>query len=134
MKLTLFFDIYCPLCVAEMEQLAKRNKKSLLNFEDINAADFGARYPEIDRHKANRILHGRYDDGKLIYGLDVTVQAWRLVDSHRWLVILRWPIIGLFADAVYWLFARYRYDISYFLTGQRRCEPCTKNGDKRCEL
>jgi len=31
-------------------------------------------------------------------------------------------------------FARYRYAISYMVTGQRRCEPCAKIGVESCSL
>lgn len=134
MKLTVFFDSFCPLCVSEVKQLARLDKKSLLVFEDIHAEDFEHRFPEIDRHKADRVLHGRYEDGKMIYGLDVTAQAWRLVGRHRWLAVLRWPVVRFFADLAYRFFARYRYGISYVLTGERRCISCAKASDKTCSL
>lgn len=122
-SLTLFYDSYCPLCAAEMDQLRRLDTQARLRFEDIHGADFSQRYPDIDPLAADRILHARYADGRMIYGLDVTHQAWALVGKQRWLAVLRWPVIRWFADIGYRLFARYRYGISFILTGQRRCTP-----------
>lgn len=137
MKLTLFFDSYCPLCVTEMNELQRLdslNPKPLLLLEDIHAEDFQERYPDIDPVAADRVLHARYEDGSMIYGLDVTHQAWQLVGKQRWLAVLRWPIIRWFADLGYRFFARHRYAISFLLTGQRRCKPCAKSRAANCDL
>lgn len=123
--LTLFFDSTCPLCAAEMRQLELLDKDKKLRFEDLYADNFQARFPHIDVVAADRYLHAEYADGKMIYGLDVTCEAWSAVNRKRWLVALRWPVIKWFADLGYKLFARNRYAISYFLTGTRRCERCS---------
>ncbi len=127
-ELTIFYDGYCPLCVAEMEQLRhlddERQGPARLLLEDIHSAGFSQRYPHIDPGAADRILHGQLADGRLIFGLDVTCLAWRLVERKPWLRLLRWPLIRWFADQAYLLFARNRYGISWLLTGQRRCQSC----------
>lgn len=124
MKLTLFFDGYCPLCVAEMKMLAELDNGNNFFFEDIHAADFELRYPTIDPIKADKILHALYENGSMIFGLDVTHQAWRTVGGKPWLVLLRWPIIRWFSDCCYRVFAKNRYFISWLLTGQKRCTNC----------
>lgn len=137
MKLTLFYDGYCPLCVAEMRQLQAlnaRRQNPALEFADIHAPGFAARYPDIDPVAADRILHGRFEDGRMIYGLDVSHQAWRAVGKKPWLALLRWPLIRWFADIAYWIFARHRYRISWLLTGQQRCSPCTDSRQSGCSL
>jgi len=123
-RLTVFYDGYCPLCVAEMQQLASLDSKDLLNLEDIQVEDFQGRYPDIDPDAASRILHAKADSGRMYYGLDVTVEAWSRVGRKKWLRILRWPVIRWFADLAYLAFARNRYSISWLLTGQARCERC----------
>ncbi len=131
MKLTLFFDSCCPLCVSEMEMLAELDHKKNLNFEDIHAADFELRYPTVDPIEADKILHGLFEDGSMIFGLDVTYHAWRIVGRKPWLALLRWPIVRWFADHCYRFFAKNRYSISWLLTGQKRCLSCaTKNSLK----
>lgn len=122
-SLTIFYDSFCPLCVKEMLALAKRDKNSCLSFEDINADDFSQRFASINAQAANRVLHAKNADGELLLGLDVTAQAWRLVGNPLY-CILRWPLIKPIADRVYIAFANNRYRVSYWLTGQARCERC----------
>lgn len=124
LPLTVFYDGHCPLCVVEMRQLRRLDVDGKLCLEDIHAADFSARYPDIDPTAADAILHGRYADGMLIFGLDVTHQAWACVGRKPWLAVLRWPLVRPLADRAYLLFARHRYRISWWLTGRRRCVSC----------
>lgn len=126
MKLTLFFDSYCPLCAAEMKMLEQYDLDGKLVFQDIHSPDFSQRYPLVDPVAADRVLHGSYEDGTMIYGLDVTHQAWRAVNKKAWIGVLRWPVIRWFADLGYRIFAKNRYSISWLLTGKKRCEPCEK--------
>jgi len=126
MQLRIFYDGRCPLCVAEMRQLASLDANSQLALEDISAADFSTRFPHVDVAEANRILQGELPDGRLIHGLDVTCLAWRVVGKGHRVAFLRWPLIRPVADMTYRIFARYRYGISRLLTGKPRCDgPCS---------
>ena len=133
--LTIFYDSKCPLCVAEMRQLGDLDSYRRLMMVDIHEPEFDRVYPDIDRQAADRILHARFSDGELIYGLDVTYQAWQAVGKKPWLAILRMRGIRFFADIAYRAFARHRYTISFLLTGQRRCETCSieKSSQMRSE-
>ena len=126
--LTIFYDGRCPLCAAEMKQLRQLDDAGKLRLEDINRPDFKQRFPHIDPVAADRVLHGQWTNGTLIYGLDVTQQAWSLVGRHQWLKLLRLPLVRWFADFGYLFFARYRRQISRLLTGSSRCdaEACYK--------
>jgi len=130
LKLTLFYDSFCPLCVSEVDQLRTLDQQGAMAFVDIHEEGFRKDWPHIDPDAANRILHAQWDDGTMLYGLDVSAQAWSLVGRHRWLKLLRLPVARWFADLGYRIFARHRYFISYLLTGQRRCERCVI-GDSR---
>lgn len=121
---TLFYDGTCPLCVAEMDQLRHFNTQNRLRFEDITQADFSTRYPDIDPLAASNVLHGKLSNGDLLLGLDVTHKAWSIVGRKRWIAVLRWPGIRWVADKAYLFFARNRYQISFLLTGKRRCQSC----------
>jgi predicted DCC family thiol-disulfide oxidoreductase YuxK len=112
MLLTIFYDGNCPLCSKEINLLKEYDSKNRLLFEDIHAVDFIQRYPYIDKLYANRILHGQLSNGEMIYGLDVTCLAWKTVGKHRWLSILRWPVIRTLSDLAYVFFARHRNRIS----------------------
>ena len=127
--LTVFYDGYCPLCVKEMLQLSEHDKHGALSLVDINSDSFSERFPDIDKQKASQVLHGKTREGEVLLGLDTTYRAWSLVDKHRWLACLRWPVIRVFADLVYLFFARNRYWISYLLTGKSRCETCLLSMD-----
>lgn len=126
-KLTIFYDGLCPLCSAEIKQLKSYDSGHRLSFEDIHAPDFVQRFPYIDQARANRILHGQLSNGEIIYGLDVTCHAWRSVGKHRWITLLRLPVIRWFADLAYLFFARYRNTIASLFTGRRShisCQSC----------
>ncbi|WOD06277.1 DUF393 domain-containing protein [Marinomonas sp. GJ51-6] len=124
--LTIFYDGYCPLCTAEMRLLRDLDTQKKLILEDIHAADFSERFPHIDPIQADKILHGQLQNGEVIKGLEVTCLAWKLVEKHKWMQVLRWPVIRLFADLGYLFFARYRHSISSFVTGKPRCTSCQK--------
>lgn len=122
MSLTIFYDDRCPLCSAEMRQLKAQDINEQIHLVGLHETDFSERYPHIDREQADRILHGMLDTHEMLYGLDVTCTAWSLVGKHRWLALLRWPLIRPLADIIYLGFARYRPQISYLLTGRSSCE------------
>jgi len=123
-ELTIFYDGGCPLCLKEMRHLFKADINNQILFVDINDSGFQSNYPSVDRDQANRILHGWLPDGTVLLGLDVTCKAWSLVGKGHWLSILRWPFIKPIADLTYLVFAKYRNSISWWLTGQRRCDSC----------
>ena len=125
MQLTIFYDGQCPLCLAEMRQLKKYDTSAQLVLADLHDADFAVNYPHIDRPRAMRMLHAQLENGAMLYGLDVTCKAWSIVGRHRWLAILRWPLIRKLADIIYLLFARYRSQIAYLLTGKSHCDTCS---------
>lgn len=121
-QLTIFFDGNCPLCAREINALRARDIKQRLKFENIYAADFIYRYPYIDVVKADRALHGQLADGSMIYGLDVTAKAWAMVGAHRWIQILRWPVIRWFADFGYRLFAGLRHPLGRLMGRDKSCD------------
>ena len=128
----IFYDAQCPLCNTEMTHLRKADKHQQLTFEDLNATDFCCRFPHINKDKAMNLLHGKMPSGELIYGLDVTYHAWKTVGKHRWLLILRLPVIKFFADMGYTFFARHRQFISKLLMPSSACtnNQCSANRRK----
>ena len=123
MALTIFYDGSCPLCCFEIKHLQKRDHDQRLSFEDITAPEFSQRYPSLDWYSLNERIHAFDSQGNCFIGLDATYEAWRLV-GRGWLYApTRWPVIRFFADKCYLLFAKHRYRISYWLTGQARTKP-----------
>ncbi|MBT6106644.1 MAG: DUF393 domain-containing protein [Porticoccaceae bacterium] len=127
-QLTIFFDGGCPLCAAEMDHLVRLNTEAKLAFENIYARDFSQRFPQIDLEAADLVLHGQLQSGEMIYGLEVTYQAWALVGKRRWVAILRWPLFKQCAEIGYRFFAKHRHRISRLLMGKARCERCALAG------
>ena len=128
--LTIFYDGYCPLCAIEMNKLKQLDNQQNINFVDIQEPSFAADYPHLDWQSLNARIHGYLANGTLISGLDVTYLAWKLVGKGWVYAPLRWPVIRWFADIAYNLFAKYRYNISYLLTGKKRCIPCGSKSEK----
>jgi len=98
-----------------MKCLKKSDSTQKIVLEDIHAAGFSTRFPQIDKDKAMAVLHAQTKDGEFIYGLEVTYQAWKIVGKHRWLKITRFPFIKPLADYCYLFFAKYRPFISRIL-------------------
>ena len=117
----IFYDGNCPLCSTEMQQLKQADKHSLITLEDLNAADFSERYRHINKNQALTYLQAQLKNGEMIYGLDVTYQAWKTVGKHRWLKLFRLPVIRIFADWSYIFFAKHRHSISRLLMPNTQC-------------
>lgn len=129
--LVIFFDGQCPLCCNEMRALKAVDAQARITLVDVHDADAMCRYPMIDKQYALSILHGIDQQGNPLYGLDVTVLAWRLVNQHRWLFITRLPILKGICDRMYLLFAKHRMRISRWF-GQTYCQNgvCQKKIEK----
>ena len=127
MILTIYYDGHCPLCMIEMKSLKRHDNKNAINLIDLHNDNFSNDYPHINKTEAINILHGQLDTGELLLGLDVTCKAWGLVGKHKWIIILRWPIIRTITDVFYRLFARHRSKISYLLTRKKTCNSCNLN-------
>lgn len=126
-QLIILYDGQCPLCVKEMRHLLKADSKQQIHLVDINSPELHKHFPDVSYHAAMNKLHGYLEDhngSKLITGLDVTYHAWRLVGKGWIIAPLRWPLIKNLADYCYLKFARHRFTISRWLTGQSRCESC----------
>lgn len=127
-QLTILYDGQCPLCVKEMRSLMRADLKHKIQLADINAPDFATRFPEVSHHAAMSKLHGYLEDQSsktLLTGLDVTYHAWRLVGKGWLIAPLRWPVIKVIADYCYLKFAKHRFTLSRWLTGQARCQSCS---------
>jgi predicted DCC family thiol-disulfide oxidoreductase YuxK len=111
----IFYDAACPLCAKEMASLKASDKNNDIELIDIKNSDAMSPYPHIDPDYALQILHGIHHDGTVLFGLDVTYQAWSLVGRHSWLKVLRVQPVKWFADKAYLFFAKHRMAISKLL-------------------
>lgn len=109
--LTIFYDGKCPLCCAEMRSLKNHDKGGKLILVDLHTAGFDTLYPEINIDHAMKILHGTYQDERLL-GLAVTHRAWTLVGKGFWVAPLSWPVFKTVCHWFYLGLAKYRHPIS----------------------
>lgn len=87
-----------------MRALKTADHQARILLVDVHDTDTMSCYPSIDKQRALSILHGIDQQGQLLYGLDVTVLAWRLVNRHRWLFITRMPILkGIVTECISYL-------------------------------
>lgn len=131
--LTIFYDGFCPLCVREMAQLRRYDPTGQnITLVDIQHPEFQHQYPQIDMTEASRILLALTADGQILRGLDSTHAAWSAVGKGYRTAFLRWPLVRWLADRCYLWFAKHRYQISYWLTGQARCQDglCARTDQK----
>ncbi|OKY27861.1 thiol-disulfide oxidoreductase DCC family protein [Thalassotalea sp. PP2-459] len=124
--LTIFYDGYCPLCCAEMNQLKQCDKNNVIELVNLRHDNFSLNYPHINTKVALRVLHGEYQ-GKVLQALDVTYQAWRMVGKGIYVAPLKFPAIKQIANVSYLVIAKYRQPISSFLhrylgIGKAHCE------------
>lgn len=114
-KLTLFYDGACPLCQAEILFLSGRNQAKLLDFVDINSAQFDPQKVGVSCEVALAAMYGQFADGKLIHGVSVFPEAYRRANLPRlaWL-FSRKPLQPLL-QLGYLFFAKNRHAISSLL-------------------
>lgn len=107
---TLHYDGRCPLCMREI-RLLRRIAGPGLVLVDLHQVPDQQGHPT--RLTKLTTLHLQTADGEWLTGVDASVRAW----SHtRWgplFRVLRWPVLGPLADAVYRFWARKRYQRLY---------------------
>ena len=119
--LNIFFDSHCPLCRMEMNALRDRDESESLVFIDIQNAEELKPYPQFKWQDLNARLHAIDGQGNLYTGLEASYQAWKRAGRGWVYAPLVWPGIKHLTEPLYRFFARYRYSISYALTGKKRC-------------
>lgn len=112
--LTIYYDGNCPLCNLEMHKLKQLDSNNLIVLINLHQEDFEVTYPDINKEKAMRMLHGRYK-GEILLALNVTHRAWTLIGKKSLVAPLQWPIIKQLSHGVYLVLAKYRHPISNFL-------------------
>ena len=118
-ELTIFYDGRCPLCVAEMDRLLELDANHCIRTVDLQDEGLLQLYPDLDKARAMTILQGQLANGDFIEGLDVTHKAWSLVGKGYLTFMTRLPVLKWLFDSLYLVFAKNRYQISGWLTGQR---------------
>jgi predicted DCC family thiol-disulfide oxidoreductase YuxK len=113
--LTLYYDGSCPLCRAEIEYMAFKDRQGLLAFVDITTAGSEIERMGLSCERAMQLMQGRLRSGQVIEGVPVFAAAYRLLGLRflAWLLsrnALQRPLAFL-----YLAFAKRRHRLSSWL-------------------
>ena len=106
--LEVFFDGECPLCKHEINWLRKRDRKQLVAFIDIAAADFEPESYGKTMEQLMGQLHARTPDGDWLVGVEVFRRMYGAVGLGFLASWTRWPVLRSIANATYAIFAKNR--------------------------
>ena len=109
-KLTIYYDASCPLCLAEMHLLKNHNKRGLLEFvslQDLRPSDC-----DIHCDLAMQTIHARLGESLIIKGPEVFFEAYKRTDLRCINYIFSFAIVRYVYAKFYVHFAQYRHKIS----------------------
>jgi predicted DCC family thiol-disulfide oxidoreductase YuxK len=115
LPLTLYFDASCPLCAAEMHNLALRAPATALQFVDASVADFVAP-AGTSREAMMQLLHARTADGQWLIGVDVFKLAYSVAGLPWVSRVLSLPLVAPLVKGLYPSVARHRQKLPRWLT------------------
>jgi predicted DCC family thiol-disulfide oxidoreductase YuxK len=127
-----FYDSQCPLCRREIEMIRNKDKQQRMTLTDIADPNFNPAYTGKTLDQLMKEIHGRYDDGTLVVGVDVFREIYGRL-GFDWLVKpTRLPVIGWVMDRGYDFFARLRYRSALKRYNKNACEiPVDKFPDRQ---
>ncbi len=95
-------------------------RRGRLIIEDITAPRFDARRYGLRRTAVMTSIHAVLPDGRALKSMDAVRIAFGAVGLGWMLAPTRWLILRWIADATYWLFSHYRYQL---LGRTTNCDP-----------
>jgi predicted DCC family thiol-disulfide oxidoreductase YuxK len=119
-KVEVFYDGDCPLCVREIRLLRWLDRHDRIGFVDIAASSFDARLVGRTHDQLMARIHGRLPGGELIEGVEVFRRLYAAVGFGPLVALTRIPGISHLLDGIYRLFARHRLR----LTGRCTATTC----------
>jgi predicted DCC family thiol-disulfide oxidoreductase YuxK len=109
-KLTMYYDANCPLCLAEIHLLKSHNKRGLLHF--VSLQDLRPRDCDINCDLAMETIHARLGENTIIKGPEVFFEAYKRTDLRLINAIFSFAIFRFIYVKFYLNFAKYRHQIS----------------------
>lgn len=117
----LIYDGHCPICRKEVAWLRWKNKQGRLGLQDINDAGFDPAVYGTTHDALMAEIHGVYQDGRLIKGVDVFCAAYQAVGLGWLIEPMRWPLLKPLFNGFYGAFARHRLKLGRWLS-KRFCD------------
>lgn len=117
------------MCVREMKFLRKKNSKGTLILQDLHSKDFHPESIGKSHEELMAQIHGVYADGEVITGVAVFREAYKRIGLGWLCSPTGWPVLKLFFDWAYRVFARNRIRIGRLLgrdeSDLEDCEHCS---------
>ena len=109
-KLTIFYDGDCPLCLAEIHFLKQHNQRGLLLFKSLQQLD--SANTDINCELALKTIHAKLGANEIISGPEVFYEAYKRTDLRLVNHLFSIKLIRFIYAKFYGLFAKYRHQIS----------------------
>lgn len=109
-KLTIYYDASCPLCLAEIHLLKNHNKRGLLDF--VSLQDLRPTDCDINCDLAMQTIHARLGESQIITGPEVFFEAYKRTDLRFVNTIFSFSFFRYVYAKFYLNFAKYRHQIS----------------------
>ena len=114
-EFVIFYDGECPICVREMKLLKCLDRRSRLILIDIHHPEFSPEFYGLNHEQLMQEIHGLLPGGQIITGVAVFRKAYQAVGLGWLLTPTGWPVLKIFFDALYIIFAKNRIKISRLL-------------------
>jgi predicted DCC family thiol-disulfide oxidoreductase YuxK len=108
--LTVLYDGNCGLCLVSVARLRRVDRGGRIELLDLHDPSVSARFPQVNREEALRLMQAVDPEGKVYAGVDAWARAglalpgWKVV---AWLLLV--PGIHFVAGKIYAWVARNRY-------------------------
>lgn len=109
-KLTIYYDASCPLCLAEIHLLKNHNKRGLLDF--VSLQDLRPTDCDINCDLAMQTIHARLGESQIITGPEVFFESYKRTDLRFINYIFSFSFFRYVYAKFYLNFAKYRHQIS----------------------
>jgi predicted DCC family thiol-disulfide oxidoreductase YuxK len=107
-RFKVLYDGECPFCRLEARWLGHLGRTGSLVLEDIATPDFDPSRYGTTLPALMGSLHGVFPDGRQTTGMETFRQAYSAVGLGWIAAPTGWPVLRVFFDLLYRLFARYR--------------------------
>ena len=109
-ELTVLFDGECALCRTSAERVRRLDRLRRIELLDLHDPSVTARFPQVDRDRALRLMQAVDSSGRVSSGVDAWAEIARRVPGWRpAATLLRVPGIHAVAECAYAWVARNRY-------------------------
>ncbi len=120
--LTVLYDGSCSLCRASVARLRRMDRGGRVALLDLHDPQASARFPQVDREEAMRLMEAVDGNGRVYSGVDawarigLSLPGWKLL---AWLLLV--PGIHFIAGEIYAWVARNRYRWNQELCADGTC-------------